>query len=152
MAAASYFSASFLVAVVGDLAGGALSDHIGRLRTYAVLTALGVVAYISLLLVRDPGRILLLAVFVIASGLAWGGISSVYAAFLIDRFHGPRVGFLLGLQNIGFGAGATLGPYAAGALFDLQGSYTVPFLLMATAMAGSFVILWRADARSAGRA
>lgn len=40
-----------------------------------------------------------------AAFLAWA-ISPVFAALLTDRLQGPRLGFLLGLQNIGFGAAA----------------------------------------------
>jgi MFS family permease len=141
MAAASFFSLTFLLAVLGGLSSGAVSDRIGRVRTYAVLSGLGAAAYGSLLLLRGPGQLALLAVFVICSGLAWGGVSSVYAAFLTDRLQGPRLGFLLGLQNIGFGMGATLGPYLAGAAFDALRSYTLPFLLMAAAMLASAALL-----------
>jgi cyanate permease len=44
------------------------------------------------------------------------------------------------LQNIGFGAGATLAPYLAGASFDILGSYTLVFILMAVAIVGSSLI------------
>ena len=63
-----------------------------------------------------------------AAFLAWA-ISPVFAALLTDRLQGPRLGFLLGLQNIGFGAGAMLGPLLAGVLFDRLGSYTLAFSL-----------------------
>jgi MFS family permease len=147
MAAATAFSLTFLLAVVGDLASGAISDRVGRLPTYAAVTGLGACAYVSLLLIHGPGQGLLLTLFIVSSGLAWGGISSVYASFLTDRFLGPRLGFLLGLQNIGFGAGATLGPYLAGALFDVQRSYAPSFLFMAAGLLGSSAILWRTEAR-----
>ncbi len=65
----------------------------------------------------------------------------MFAAFLTDRLHGPRFGFLIGLQNIGFGTGATIGPLLAGVLFDLLGNYTLAFLLMAGAMLCSAAII-----------
>jgi MFS family permease len=61
---------------------------------------------------------------------------------LTDRLQGPRLGFLLGLQNIGFGVGAALAPYLAGAAFDLFGGYTLVFTLMALAMIGSSAIIF----------
>ena len=68
---------------------------------------------------------------VAGAALLAGANSPVFAAFVTDRLQGPRLGFLLGLQNIGFGAGAMLGPLLAGILFDRLGSYTLAFLLMA---------------------
>ena len=54
MAAASYFSASFFLAVPGGLAAGAISDRIGRTRTYAGIAALYVIGYVSLLSGPQP--------------------------------------------------------------------------------------------------
>ncbi len=141
MAAASYFSTSAFLAMPGGLVAGAISDRIGRLRTYAGIAALYVTGYVSLLLTRDPTQFVPLWVFIIATGLASGGIAPVFAAFLTDRLQGPRLGFLLGLQNIGFGLGATLAPYLAGAAFDMMGSYTLVFMLMAAGMIASSLIV-----------
>jgi MFS family permease len=140
MAAASLFSTSALLAVGGGVAAGAISDRIGRLRTYAGITALFALGLGSLVLTHGPADVLTLWLYVLSTGLANGGISPVYAAFLTDRLQGPRLGFLLGLQNIGFGIGATLGPYLAGAAFDLLGGYTLVFLLMAAALVASALI------------
>jgi MFS family permease len=60
---------------------------------------------------------------------------------LTDRLQGPRLGFLLGLQNIGFGAGAMLGPLLAGVLFDRLGSYTLAFSLMGVSIVLSSLIV-----------
>jgi len=141
LTAASYFSASYFLAVPGGLAAGAISDRIGRTRTYAGIAALYAIGYISLLLVHSPSHLLLLVISVVTVGVANGGASPVLAAFLTDRLQGPRLGFLLGLQNIGFGAGATLGPYLAGLAFDWLGSYTLAFILMALSMVVSSLII-----------
>jgi len=141
LTAASYFSASYFLAVPGGLVAGAISDRIGRTRTYAGIAALYAIGYISLLLVHSPSHLLLLVVSVMTVGVANGGASPVLAAFLTDRLQGPRLGFLLGLQNIGFGAGATLGPYLAGLAFDWLGSYTLAFILMALSMVVSSLII-----------
>jgi MFS family permease len=141
LTAASYFSASYFLAVPGGLVAGAISDRIGRTRTYAGIAALYAIGYISLLLVHSPSHLLLLVVSVMTVGVANGGASPVLAAFLTDRLQGPRLGFLLGLQNIGFGAGATLGPYLAGLAFDWLGNYTLAFILMALSMVVSSLII-----------
>jgi MFS family permease len=134
MAAASYYSLSSIVAIPAGLAAGVISDRVGRQRAYAGVAGLYVVGYVSLLFVHSPSQTFALYAFVLAIGMATGGGTPVFAAFLTDRLQGPRVGFLLGLQNIGFGLGATFGPFLAGAAFDLLGSYSAAFLLMAVAM------------------
>jgi MFS family permease len=151
MSAASLFSVNFILAVLGGLSAGATSDRIGRLRTYGGIALLYAVGYGSLLLVRSPQQPLVIAVFVIASGLASGGVGPVFTAFLTDRLQGPRLGSLLGLQNIGFGVGAVLGPYLAGALFDALHSYTLAFLITGAAAVGSSALL-SATARRLGPA
>jgi MFS family permease len=141
MAAASFFSTSAFLAIPGGLAAGAISDRIGRPKTYVGIGTLYAIGYASLLVTRDPSHMIALWMHVVATGLATGGISPVFAALLTDRLQGPRLGFLLGLQNIGFGVGAALAPYLAGAAFDVLGGYTLVFILMALAMVFSSAIV-----------
>jgi MFS family permease len=141
MAAASYYSLASIVAIPAGLAAGAISDRLGRQRAYAGIAGLYVLGYVCLLFVRSSSQTFFLYAFVLAIGMATGGGTPVFAAFLTDRLQGPRVGYLLGLQNIGFGLGATLGPFLAGAAFDLLGSYSLAFLLMAVAMVMSAAIV-----------
>jgi MFS family permease len=142
VAAATFFSTSFFLSIPGGLAAGAISDRIGRPKTYAWIGAIFAIGYVSLLLTRHPSQVVTLWLHVIAMGLSNGGVSPVFASLLTDRLQGPRLGFLLGLQNIGFGIGAALAPYLAGAAFDLFGSYTLVFTLMALAMVLSSAIVF----------
>ncbi len=144
VAAASFFSTSAFLSIPGGLAAGAISDRIGRPKTYAWIGALFTIGYISLLVTRRPSQTATLWLHIVAIGLANGGVSPVFAALLTDRLQGPRLGFLLGLQNIGFGLGAALAPYLAGAAFDLLGGYTLVFTLMALAMVLSSTIVFTA--------
>jgi MFS family permease len=130
MAAASYFPLGTLVAVPAGLAAGAVLDRAGRPRAYAGIAGLYAVAYLALLFVRGPSGIVPLAAFILACGMATGGGPPVFAALLTDRLQGPHSGYLRGLQNIGFGIGAMLGPLLAGALFDGPGGYAVAFVPM----------------------
>jgi MFS family permease len=147
MAAASYFSTSAFLAIPAGLAAGAISDRIGRPRTYAGLAVFYALGYATLLLTRDPSHVVTLWLYVVASGLGNGGAGPVFTAFLTDRLQGPRLGFLLGLQNLGFGVGATLAPYLAGAAFDLLGGYTLVFSLVALAILGSSIIVFTSTRR-----
>jgi sugar phosphate permease len=148
MAAASYFSMSAIIAVPAGLAAGAVSDRLGRQPTYAGIASLYVIGILCLLFVHTPSDAFLLYASILAIGIATGGATSVFAAFLTDRLQGSRVGVLLGLQNIGFGLGATLGPVFTGAVFDLLGSYTAAFILMAAAIVVSATVVSSAARRT----
>jgi MFS family permease len=141
MAAASVYSVGSILAIPSGLAAGLISDRLGRPRTYAVIAGLYAIGYASLLLVRDPSQTVFLGAFILAAGMAMGANTPVFAAFLTDRLQGPRLGYLLGLQNIGFGAGAMLGPFLAGVVFDRLGSYTLAFSLMGVSIALSSLIV-----------
>ena len=147
MAAAAYYSLGSLIAVPAGLAAGAISDRLGRPRAYAGIAGLYVVAYFSLLFVRNPSAIVFLSIFILACGMATGGGPPVFAAFLTDRLQGPRLGYLLGLQNIGFGIGATLGPLLAGMLFDRLGGYGAAFMIMVASMILSSAVVSAAARR-----
>jgi MFS family permease len=147
VAAASLFSTSAFLSIPGGLAAGAISDRIGRPKTYAWIGAIFAIGYASLLFTRHPSQVVTLWLHVIAMGLSNGGVSPVFASLLTDRLQGPRLGFLLGLQNIGFGVGAALAPYLAGAAFDFFGGYALVFTLMALAMILSSAIVFASAPR-----
>jgi MFS family permease len=151
LAAASYFSLSASLSILGGLAAGAISDRIGRRRTYSGVAVLYVIGYASLLLTRDPSHVVTLWLYVVATGLATGGVGPVFTAFLTDRLQGPRLGFLLGLQNIGFGVGATLAPYLAGTAFDRLGSYTLAFVVATSCIVLSSLVVSSIGVRPSAR-
>ncbi len=64
-----------------------------------------------------------------------------FAALHADRLQGPRLGYLPGLQNIGFAIGATFGPLLAGTLFDLQGGCAMAFVLMVVSILVSSAVV-----------
>ena len=61
-----------------------------------------------------------------------------------DIFSGPHLGAILGVVGAGGGLGGAIGPVLAGWLFDVTGSYTLPFLIAGAAVAGSAVGAWLA--------
>jgi MFS family permease len=149
LAAASFASVVALFAVAGGFAGGAICDRLSRPRTYALLSAFYVVGFVSLLLLRGPTQHGLVWLSVVTAGLAMGGVGPVFAAMLTDRLQGPRAGFLIGLQNIAYGGGATLGPVLGGLLYDAFHSYVAAFVGLIAAVTCSAATLLLLDRRLA---
>jgi len=111
----------------GSILLGYISDHLGRAKSMIIgfiFSGLGVVFLI--LAGPFPGPLLLLA-FIILFGLGYGARGPVFAALASDLFSGKSLGRIYGLITLGVGLGEAVGPWVAGLLFDLTGSYGVPF-------------------------
>jgi MFS family permease len=101
-------------------------------------TLLHVIAMVWLLWSRELWMFYLWA---LVFGLAWGGTGPTMAALIGDTFGLGRMGAILGLLEVGFGAGAGLGPVIGGAIFDLKQSYFLAFLLGVAAMLVTTVLV-----------
>ncbi len=117
---------------------GLLSDRYGGLMALFCFSALQA-AMLGLLTMADTT--LLLYVVGIGFGLGYGGIFPVYAVIVREYMPpeeaGRRTGivFLFGACAMGFGS------WMGGNLFDVTGSYTLPFLIGVAANATNLVIV-----------
>jgi MFS family permease len=117
---------------------GLLSDRYGGLMALFCFSALQA-AMLGLLTIADTT--LLLYVVGIGFGLGYGGIFPVYAVIVREYMPpeeaGRRTGivFLFGACAMGFGS------WMGGNLFDVTGSYTLPFLIGVAANATNLVIV-----------
>ena len=84
-------------------------------------------------------------VFAVIYGFGYGGLDTPVAALLGDVFGLRNLGMIMGTLVIGWGIGAAVGPAVGGFLFDVNGSYSIAFLIGALAMmvAAFFVALIR---------
>ena len=117
------------------------------------------------------GRWAVVGVSTTVNALAWGARSSFalfYVAMLAvsgfgfgmriaqlstipaDAFAGPHLGAILGVVQSGGGLGGAIGPFLAGWLFDVTGSYRLAFLAACVAVAGSALAAWFAARPMAG--
>jgi len=145
--------AAAIVSIVGAVtipfrvAVGVASDRIGRKRVGVVCALLHTVAMLWLI---GANELWMFYLFAVIYGIGYGGIDPPIVALIGDVFGLRRVGLIMGSLIVGWGLGAAVGPYLAGAVFDASGSYTAAFLAAALAMAGVALFIFRLDAPASG--
>ena len=77
-------------------------------------------------------------------GAGYSVTASLVPTMVSDRFGGPHFGAIVGFGMLGGAVGAALGAWLAGRLFDVSGSYAVPFAIAAVAGIAAAVAVWRA--------
>ena len=131
--AASIVGVIGAVSVPSRILGGFLSDTAGR-KTIAVVCAL--LHTLALLWLTASTQMWMFYVFAVLYGIAYGGIDAPILALIGDHFGMRRVGVIMGSLTAGWGAGAALGPYIAGYIYDVSSSYVAAF-----AMGSAFIAL-----------
>lgn len=132
----SQSSAVLLLGVigVGSTAGrfclGSLADHMGR-RSSLLAMFMGMA--LALAIWAPAAGFWTLAVFAFAYGVFYGGWVAVLPAVVMDYFGGRNVSGIIGVLYTSVAFGILVGPSAAGFVFDLSHSYTLPILASACA-------------------
>lgn len=119
---------------VGSTAGrfflGSLADRAGRQLTL-LLMFVGMALALALWVISTS--LWSLTAFALIFGIFYGGWVAVLPAVVMDYFGGLNVSGLIGILYTSVAFGTLVGPSAAGFIFDLSHSYTVPILTSAAA-------------------
>ena len=144
VAAASVISAIGIGGVVGRLSSGVFSDWVGRLPA---LLGVFVLQTASFLLFAYADTLTLLWMAATLFGFSYGGGVTLLPPLCGDLFGRAHVAAIVGMIFAVAGAPAAIGPYVAGWLFDVTGSYGTAFLssaaLNAMALVLTAVLAWR---------
>jgi len=103
-----------------------------------------VICCLALILLAGHATMPLLAVMVIAQGTLGYGITSVMGAISIEIFAGRNSGSIFGTVMLSAILGGAAGPWVAGVLHDLTGSYSPAFWVSIGLSAMSAVAIFRA--------
>lgn len=147
--AAFIFGMLSVLAVIGALLSGAISDRLGRKNVMGLAYAVRGVAFALLLFWHHD---LALYAFAVLAGLSWLATPTSVAA-LTSEVYGMRAlgtlnGIALLLHQIGYGTSVWL----AGALHDVTGSYDIAFgLALAALIVASLVSFGIAERRYSSR-
>jgi MFS transporter, OFA family, oxalate/formate antiporter len=140
--AASVLGTGSLLAVVGTIATGTISDHIGREVSAILAYLISIVGVICALFITGPDQHGLLWLHACFFGLTWGARGPQITAKTADLFQGSHLGAILGVISIGTGLGSAVGAWASGLIFDLSGSYRLAFELSIVSYVVGCVAFW----------
>jgi MFS family permease len=136
-----------VVAIPGQIGLGALSDRIGREWVWTAACCGFAISYAALIaLERGPSQPLLY-VMVISQGLLGYAIASVMGPIVAEIFEGPHYGSIFGAISVAMIGGGAAGPWVAGVIHDITGSYRAAFVLMIVGCAVSAAAIWIAAPR-----
>ncbi len=139
------------VQIGGQLLGGGVGDRFDK-RFICVLCMVGHAVGLTAL-AYAPGlanTLLWLAIFMICHGIAWGVRGPLMVALRADYFGASSFGTIMGFSSLIVMIGMSTGPLVAGYAYDVTGSYSDGFIVIA----GCAIIgcLCFAFARPPGRA
>jgi MFS family permease len=140
--AAEVLGLGSLLAIVGVIATGILSDHIGREWSAILAYLVSIVGVICALFIDRPDQHLLLWLHACLFGITWGARGPAVTAKTADLFAGPQLGAILGVITVGTGLGSAIGSWGAGWIFDVSGSYRLAFILSIVSYSIGCVAFW----------
>ena len=137
-----------LVAVPGQIGLGHLSDRIGREWIWTIGSLGFAICYATLLALAQAPTPALLYVMVVSQGFLGYGLTSVIGAIPAEIFEGAHYGTVYGTLMISAIAGGAAGPWVAGLLHDVTGSYAPAFVVAIGCCAVSALAIWLAAPRA----
>ena len=140
--AASAFGLMSGLNFVGLVASGVISDRYSRKNVLATIYGMRVVAFGFLLLA--PGALGLWG-FAVIMGLSWYSSATLTTSLTADIYGLKNLGVLNGISFLAHQVGGSLSAVLAGILYDVTGSYAIPFTIGGVLMAWASVAAFSVD-------
>jgi MFS family permease len=149
---ASIFGLTGLVSSAGRLLFGAVADRFGGALSATISFGCTAGGALALVAAEAWPSTTWLVIYAVLFGLGFGARGPIITAMATDLFGGRRFGAIYGALNMGNGIGAAIGPWFAGAVHDLTGTYRVAFFssVLFSALASACFWLARRPARLDG--
>ena len=128
ISAANVLATIGALSILGKVVLGSVADRIGNKETFIISFILMSAALFWLALATEAW---MLFVFAAAFGLAFGGCTASQAPLVSVLFGLSSHGVILGVVMSSFTLGSAIGPFLAGYVFDISGSYQIAFLVSA---------------------
>ncbi len=150
LTAASLIGSLAVLRTLGGVTGGWVGDRVGRLGAFLAASAASL-AGVFLLMNASAERWPLVYLYVLLYGLGEGARGTAFVSLKADIFPGRSFGRILGFSQVGAGLASAVGPWLAGYIFDVLGSYRLAFWLVAVVKVLSMVTVAGALLRARGR-
>jgi MFS family permease len=144
LVAASVVGAVGASSIAGKIGGGWLSDRFERERVYMGGIAIMLCAVAALAAIAAGPSNWAIYGYAVLLGVGYSATASLIPAMVSDRFGGANFGAIVGVGLMGSAAGSALGPWQAGFLFDLTGTYMPAFAIAAACGMLAGAAGWRA--------
>lgn len=128
--ASTGLSILFFGGLVGKVISGYLAENFGRKRILLTSLVLMLSGSASLLIAIKLDSSFALWAGLTAFGFGWGGIYTLIQLLAADLFGMRALGKILAAINILDAMGGALGPVMTGGLYDISGSYFLPFAVI----------------------
>lgn len=142
--AASVVGVVGLASIFGKIGSGWLSDHFIRERVYCGFVGILLMAVAALAFAGARGAAWSIYAYAILLGVGYSATAAITPAMMSDRFSGPRFGTIIGMGLFASALGSASGPWMAGHLFDVQGSYATALWLAGTSGLIACLCGWQA--------
>lgn len=140
--AVSIFAAVGLMQSTGVFFGGAISDRVGREKAFTLGTCLQITGMWMLMQIHDASPGFKILFFILCYGFGNGFRTSILPSVTADLFPGKRIGSVYGLLASAITISAAFGPWFAGYLYDVTGTYGSVLWIVVGCVAMSCVLLW----------
>jgi predicted MFS family arabinose efflux permease len=145
--AALALTAYGLGAAVGRLGAGALADRVGG-QLIMTVTVLAQVVALAAFAAGPP--VWALVPLLVLFGMGAAGADNAFVKIIPDVFGVGALALVTSVLSLGWRSGAAVGPTAAGYVYDVTGSYALPFAAGVAMLAGGFALFSLATRRPGG--
>ena len=134
---ATLVAGAALMNAIGRIAGGKLSDNIGRPNALFIALALQLLNLIGFLFYQGPAAV---TFGVVMAGWCFGMFLAIFPPFTADHFGVKNSGGNYGVMYLAFGVAGFIAPMMAGVLVGLNDTYRDVFIVCAVLMVITLVI------------
>ncbi len=117
-----------LVQIAGQLGGGLIGDRVDK---RAIVVACMLSHAVALVVLAFATTLWMVGIFAVLHGLAWGIRGPLMSSMRAEFFGRSAFGTIMGFSTLVATVGMIGGPMLAGAFYDIQGTYTLGFTVLA---------------------
>ena len=121
---------------------GMFSDRVGREWAYTIGSLALVGSVLVILFLDAMPRVLLIGLYPPLFAVGFGSRQGLYPTIAAELFHGAHFGSIIGVLAVCIGIGSGVGPWLAGYLHDLSGSYASSCWTAIVLVVLSLVCIW----------